>query len=261
MIDTKNKLKKVTKINDDLFIEKNLLKKAPEYLKQFNENYELLSTAEKEQDSLAREKYGEKVATLIAKNFDFDNEIIKDKKRDYIEFAREILYELSSRPYNNPETMIILIQALYGQTNIAYSHTGSHKSVNIEDGNDWVDYLEKQTKNRTLKAYALALRSYQYIVNGEIIGMSVKDRISKSEKDLIYATKWDEENYLAYICLGLIYMDKESSKYDLKKSIRNFNIALEFKNKDVYLDNYLTKEEKMRFMENAKNKVEYLESL
>ena len=148
MIDTKNKLKKVTKINDDLFIEKNLLKKAPEYLKQFNENYELLSTAEKEQDSLAREKYGEKVATLIAKNFDFDNEIIKDKKRDYIEFAREILYELSSRPYNNPETMIILIQALYGQTNIAYSHTGSHKSVNIEDGNDWVDYLEKQTKNR-----------------------------------------------------------------------------------------------------------------
>jgi hypothetical protein len=261
VIDTKNKLKKVAKFNEELFIKKSLLKKAPQYLKEFNETCELLRKAEETQDFVKREEYGKKIAVLIAKNFDFDNEIIKEKKREYVEFSREILYELSSKPYNNPETMIILIQALYGQTNIAYSHIGEHKAVNIEDGNAWVDYLEKQTKNRTLKSYALALRSYQYIVNGEIIGMSVKNRVNKSEKDLIYATKWDEENYLAYICLGLIYMDKESTKYDLDKSIKNFNAALAFKNKNVFLDNYLNKEEKARFMENAKKKVKQLESL
>lgn len=261
MIDTKNKLKKVTKGDESLIIDNTLLKDGPSYLKEFNTSYAQFCSLDEEFDQEERLECGKKAATIIAYKFDFNNELIKDKKKEYIEFSREMLYELSSRPHNNAETMIILIQALYGQTNIAYSHSGEHKVVNIVDGNEWVTYLERQTKNRTLKAYALALRSYQYIVNGEAIGMSVKDRVNKSEKDLIYATKWDPNNYLAYICLGLIYMDSASSKYNLDKSIYNFKTALDFEKEEVFLDKYLSKEEKARFMNNARNKINNLESL
>ena len=252
MMDKKNKEKKVTPVNENLIIDD-----SSRYVKNFNKEYEIFANSS---DS-KRLEAGIKAAIVVATEFDFTNENIKDKKSEYIDFAREMLYEASSKPHFNADAMIFLIRALYGQTNLAYSHQGEHKKNNIEDGNEWVDYLERNTKNRTLKAYALTLRGYQYIVNGDILDMTVKQRLNKTEKDLIYATKWDEENYLAFFALGLLYTDKENTKYSIEKAISNFNKVLELEYEDTFLDNYLSQEEKEHFMSNARKKVDSLKAL
>ena len=247
------------KTNRSLIIEKGKEK----YIKEFNNYYETfcelndseeLSDEEKEK----RLSCGVNAAIVIANSFDFNNEEIKEKKKEYVEFARDILYEAGGKPNNDAVAMMYLIKALYGHTNIAYSHVNEHKLVNIEDGNEWVDYLEKNTKNRVLKAYALTLRAFQYMVNGELLSMSTKERIVKSEKDLIYATKWDIDNYYAYYALGLIYIDEGTSKYNKEKALDNFKKVVEYEDKSATLDMYLTDIEKQRAITNAKKKIQLL---
>lgn len=251
MIDKNNKQKKVTSSDPSLLIESDL-----NYIKEFNKQYEIFCESLDEE----RIEAGLKSAIIIANDFDFNNELIKPRKSDYINFARDILYEASSKPNFNPDAMIYLIRALYGQTNIAYNHNDEYKKNNIEDGNEWVDFLEKNTNNRTLKAYGLTLRVYQYIVNRDIFDYSTSEILNKAEKDLIYATKWDKESYLAFFALGLLYLDSENSKYDIEKSIENFTKVLELKDKTTFLDNYLSKNEKKHFMDNAKKQIEILKS-
>jgi len=251
----------------DLLIEKSLIKHgAPEYLKEFNESYKMFCDLS-EQANLTEDELqiqvakGAEAAIIVASKFDFTREEIHNKKQEYVKFARDMLYMAGGHPNNNADAMIYLIKALYGQTYIAYNHTTDHKVKNIEDGNEWVDYLEKNTNNRVLKAYALTLRAYQYIVNGEEIGMSVKDRLNKSEKDLIYATKWDVDNYFAFFALGLIYIDNGNSKYNVDKAISNFKKVLEYEDTFATLDKYVTREEKERAMTLARRKIEYLKGL
>ena len=246
-------------IIDSTFMDKN----SPAYFKDFNKYYEAFcdlndSDDLSQEDAKKRLNYGVEAAIIIANTFDFNEIILRSKKGDYVNFARNILYEASGDPNNDAEAMIYLIKAFYGHTNIAYSHTNEHKLVNITDGNDWVEYLEKNSKNRVLKAYSLTLRAFQYIVNGELLGMSVKDRLNKSEKDLIYATKWDEDNYYAYYALGLIYFDSGNSKYDKNKASDNFKKVLSYEHDYVELDKYLTNTEKQRAMDNARRKLEVL---
>ena len=96
------------------------------------------------------------------------------------------------------------------------------------------------------------------MVNGQELGMSVKERLNKSEKDLLYATKWDEDNYLAYYALGLLYSDNGNSKYNKEKAIENFTKVTSYKNKDANLDNYLDDGEKDKAINNAKKKIDLL---
>lgn len=240
-----------------------LNKNQPAYFKDFNYYYETFCDLNDKEELSGDEKEkrlecGVDAAIIIADSFDLNHELIKPKRHDYIEFARNILYEAGGKPNNDARAMIYLIKALYAHTNLAYSHTNEHKLINIQDGNEWVEYLEKNTKNGVLKAYALTLRAFQYIVNGEALNMSVKDRINKSEKDLIYATKWDEDNYYAYYALGLIYLDNGNSKYNKDKALENFKKVASYENEFAQLDKYLTDEEKSRAMNNAKNKIKIL---
>jgi hypothetical protein len=251
MIDKNNKQNKRAVADLNLLIDSEI-----DYVKEFNKEYESFCNSNDEE----RINFGVKAAFIIVDKFDFNEEVIKNKKGELITFARDILYEASSKPHFNPEAMMYLIRALYGQTNIAYSHEGEHKKVNIEDGNEWVQFLERNTNNRTLKAYALTLRVYQFIVNNDIFEMEIADILKKAERDLIYATKWDEENYLAFFALGLLYLDPENSKYDLEKSIENFEKCLEFENNTTFLDKYLSQTEKIHFMTNAKKQIEILKS-
>lgn len=244
-------------INEKLMIDNKYIKKDTPHYKEFNELYkEFLNY--NGQDENERIKLGISIATLIADKFDFDKDELKENKNEYITLARDILYITSSKPVNDPISLIYLIKALYGQTNIAYNQMGEHKKVNLEDGNEWVDYLERNTDDRTLKSYALTLRSFQYIVYGESLEISVKDRLKQAEKDLLYASKWDEENYLAYYCLGLLYSDNGNFKYDPDKSLSNFQKAREFEDKLVNIDLYISEIEKEKIMTNAIQKIKTL---
>ena len=201
---------------------------------------------------------GKNAAIIIARYFDFNDTVISSKKSDYIKAAREILYAVGSKPHNDSEALIYIIRALYGQTNIGYNLEGENKGLHIDAGNEWVTYLERHTDDRALKSYALTLRAFQYIVNGDILNMSVKERVKKVETELLYAVKWQDDNYLAYFSLGLLYSDEGHSKYSLTKAIENFNKVLDFKDVDVTLDQYLLFDEKARAMANAKRKVDAL---
>ena len=260
----KNSSDVVVKTDRELIFDMSLLgKKHPAYFKDFNYYYETFCDLNDRNDLSGDEKEkrlecGVEAAIIIADSFDLNHELIKIRKSEYIDFARDVLYEAGGKPNNDARAMIYLIKAFYGHTNIAYSHTNEHKQINIENGNEWVEYLEKNTKNGVLKAYGLTLRAFQYIVNGELLKMSVKDRLNKSEKDLIYATKWDEDNYYAYYALGLIYLDSGNSKYNKDKAIENFKKVLSYEGEFAQLDRYLTDEEKTRAMNNAKNKISLL---
>ena len=256
MVFAKKEVKK-TEANRELLIDESLAKKH-KYLKEFNSHYELFCEASEYGDETKRLNEGKLAARVIAYDFDFSNEIISEKEKDYVKFARDMLYEAGDKPNNDPEALIYLIRAFYGNTSIAYSHFGEHKINNIKSGNEWVDYIEKNTKDRTLKSYALTLRCYEYIVYGEELGMTVKDRLNKTEKDLLYATKWDEDNYLAYYCLGLIYSDNGNSKYNIEKAIENFTKVTAYKGKTVELDKYLDDGEKEKAIRNATKKIESL---
>jgi hypothetical protein len=248
-----------TLIIDNKLINKN----TPKYFKDFNDYYTKFCdlTNQKdlsEIDNTKRLDYGEKAAIIVANYFDFERDEIKDKKNEYITFARDLFYENACKPNLDPDSMIFIIRALYGQTNIAYNQSSEHKIDNIKDGNDWVDELERNTDNHTAKAYGLTLRSYAYMVNAKELGISVKEILNKVENDLIYATKWDENNYIAYYALGLVYIDKANSKYDPNKAIDNFNKVLSFKDKATNLDYYLTETDKARIMSNASKKIDLM---
>lgn len=251
-------------IDETLLIEEKLINKDTLYYKEFNELYnECLRinknetlTKEEELDLVNKAK---QAAKIIAIDFDFEKEELKSLKKNYVKFARDVLYIAGSKPVNDPEAVIYLIRALYGQTNIAYNMSGEHKIVNIEDGNEWVDYIERHTDDRILKAYALTLRAFQYIVNAKELAMAMPSLLKKVESDLLYATKWDEENFLSYLSLGLLYSDTGHSKYDVEKAKDNFNKVLDFKDKETKLEKYLMDDEKNRAMNIAKRKLDSLE--
>ena len=247
----------------DLLVAQEYINEKTSYYSEFNKVYEEFCSLNEKEDLTSEEvtlkiEAGKKVASIITLDFDFNKEEVKSKSTEYIKLARDILYVAGSKPFNDSEALILLVRALYGQTNIAYSQTGEHKIVNIEDGNEWVDHLERDTKDHTLKSYALTLRVFQYMVNGEALGLSVEQRLKKSETDLIYASKWDEENYLAFYALGLLYSDNGNSKYNVEKATTNFKKVLEFKDKETKLDEYLMNGEKERAMENASKKIDSL---
>lgn len=261
MVFAKKEVEK-TKANRDLLLDKSSCKSFS-YLKEFNKHYESFCdlsemNSNDEDINTKRIEAGKLAAKVIAYDFEFNNELISEKKKEYIKFARDMLYEAGNKPNYDSEALIYLIRAYYGQTSIAYSHSGENKEKNIKIGNDWVDHIERNTKDRTLKAYALTLRCYEYMVNGQELGMSVKERLNKSEKDLLYATKWDEDNYLAYYALGLLYSDNGNSKYNKEKAIENFTKVTSYKNKDANLDNYLDDGEKDKAINNAKKKIDLL---
>lgn len=257
MKNKKNATIKDIVINKNLLIDDSLLNKdRPQYQKfndLYNEFCELFSNQEQEQKRI---EIAIEIALVIANEFDFNE--LNENKNEYIALARDILYIASSKPINDSRTLLCLIKALYGQTNIAYNQTGEHKKVNFEDGNEWVDYLEKNTDDRTIKSYALTLRAFQYIVYGASLELSVDDRLKKAEKDLLYASKWDEENYLAFYSLGLLYSDNGNSKYNIDKAKENFNKSLSFKTVKVNLDQYLSEREKDKVMNNANKKIKEL---
>ena len=246
----------------DLLIDETLIDKSRVYYKEFNEFYSKFCDLN-DMGILTSDwaENGKEAAIIVAKDFDFSDLFIDSKKNDYIKVARDILYAVSSKPHNDSEALIYVIRALYGQTNIGYNLEGENKGIHIDGGNEWVTYLERNTNDRTLKSYALTLRAFQYIVNGDILNMTVKERIKKVETELLYAIKWQDDNYLAYFALGLLYCDDGHSKYNPQKALENFNKVLTFKKIDVKLDKYLLFNEKEKAMANAQRKIDELSSL
>lgn len=243
--------------NEELFIDEEVINNSElKCYKEFNLSYGIFCDVSN--DEATRVSNGQRAAIIVANDFDFTRDEIKGKKNEYVNFSRDMLYEAAIKPYNNPIAMMYLIKALYGQTNIAYSQTLEHQGINLNRGNEWVDHLERTTDNKPLKAYALTLRSYEYIINGVHIGMSIEDRIHKAEKDLIYATKWDPQNYFAYFALGLLYMDTYNSKYNVEKALENFEKVVSFENSKAAIDDYLDISEKRRFMSAAYKKISEL---
>lgn len=259
----KSKQTKPTMANKNLIIDDSLFtKETPKYLSDFNDCYKIFYE-KGANDILDEERLenGEKAAIIIADFFDFNRVEVKDKKNEYIKFARDVLYEAASKPNNSSTAMIHLIRALYGQTSIAYSQTQEHKVNNIKDGNEWVDHIERITDNKPLKAYALSLRAYQYIVNGEDLSMPLEERFTKAEKDLLYATKWIDDNYLGHYFLGLVYIDSDNVKYDANKALDNFNKAMSFKEVSSSLDEYVDKDFKNRVMQFTSNKIDAINAI
>lgn len=259
MLNKKNDIHEKIISNRDLLIDDNLLEEYGECYKDFNEYYSTfcdLNDKEDTGDNWAEN--GKEAAIIIARYFDFTKEALKEKKNDYIKMARDILYAVGSKPHNDSKAIIYIVRALYGQTNIAYNLDGESKGIHIDSGNEWVTHLERNTKDRTLKSYALTLRAFQYIVNGDILNMTVKERVKKVETELLYATKWQEDNYLAYYALGLLYSDPGHSKYNLDKAYDNFVKVYSFKDSKVELDDYLLYGEKEKAMTNAKKKADTL---
>ena len=247
-----------TEANKALLIEEKQLENAPAYIKRFNSDYQEfyeLSNGKLDKDKEARRiALVNNLAKMIVEKFDFGNPLLKNKKDNYVSFARNALYECASKPYFDDDAMIIIIRALYGQTILAYPMKAEH----LIDGNEWVTFLERNSDNHTLKAYALALRAYIYIVHGDLFDLGLKKRIDIAQTDLIYASKWDEDNYLAYFCLGLIFSDGDGYKDDHARALENFTKAYSYHDKKVSLDTYLTKEDKERIMNNANNKIKIL---
>lgn len=243
----------------ELLIDIDSLSSKNKHYEDFNEYYsEFCDLNDKENMGKLWMETGKKAAIIVARYFDFNDSAISSKKNDYIKVARDILYAASSKPHNDSEALIYIIRALYGQTNLAYNLEGENKGIHIDGGNEWVTYLERHTDDRTLKSYALTLRAFQYIVNGDVLNMTVSQRIKKVETELLYAIKWQDDNYLAYFALGLLYSDDGNSKYNISKALENFNKVLTFKKISVKLDEYLLFDEKERAMANAKRKIDSL---
>ena len=90
------------------------------------------------------------------------------------------------------------------------------------------------------------------------IDMPNEQRLKTIETDLIYATKWDEKNYLALYALGLVYLNTSSEKYDVNKAINLFERVTALKGKTVELDSYLEECEKTRIIALAEKKLSSL---
>ena len=231
--------------------------------KTFNKKYEeYLSLQDKLTPSKEeRERIvvlGEEMAILIAIEFNFEDKELEGMKEEYVEFARERLVEGTKKPYFRHMSMLYYIRALYGQTNIAFSLEGDNRKTNILLGNDYVTRLERYTDVRALKAYVLALRAYRFIIDGDIIDMELDMRLKTVEKDLVYATKWDTDNYLAQYALALVYLNKNYENYSLEKATNLFKEVLDTKGRKVPLDEYVSEEEKNRIITLAEKKLELL---
>lgn len=198
---------------------------------------------------------GLEIVRYIAKEIDLNDERIKDNANNYIEFARDLLYKFSEKPYNDSRAMLYLAMALCMQTNLAYKASSLSLAKNVECACNWIDKIERKTDNRTIKAYALSLKAYAYMVFGDCFDLTVNERNKRAQKDLIYATKWDEDNYFAYYALALIYLDNKSQFYDLDMYKKYMNKVLEYENKTVKMDDYYKKEDKKRLMEKAKSRI------
>ena len=201
---------------------------------------------------------GEEMAISIAIEFNFEDHELSGMKQEYIEFARERLVDGTRKPYFRAMSMLYYIRALYGQTNIAFNLEGDNRKTNILLGNDYVTRLERYTDIRALKAYVLALRAYRFIVDGDVIDMSQEARLKTVEKDLVYATKWDIDNYLAQYALALVYLNKNYENYNVDKAIGLFTEVLDTKDRKVPLDEYMSEEEKNRIISLAEKKLELL---
>ena len=244
--------------NRDLIIDESLVS-SKSYYKDFNKCYSVFCNLNDEEDlNETWAENGKEAAIIVARHFDFSDSVVSSKKNEYIKMAREILYAVGSKPHFDSEALIYIIRALYGQTNIGYNLDGENKGIHIDAGNEWVSFLERNTSNRTLKSYAVTLKAFQYIVNGDVLNMTVAQRVKKAETELLYAVKWQEDNYLAYFALGLLYSDDGHSKYNASKALENFERVLEYKNVPVKLDDYLLFGEKNKAMENAKKKINSL---
>lgn len=201
---------------------------------------------------------GEEIAILIARDFDFSDEEIAKKKKSYVEFARERLVDASKKPYYRQLAMLFYIRALYGQTNLAFSHEGENKARNIGIGNDYVTRLERYTDDRALKGYVLALRAYRLLIDWDLLDLPIEIRQKKILNELLYATKWDDHNYLAEYALGLLYLNKSWDTYDEKKAKEQFELVAKLDGVKVDLDKYIDAQEKDRIIGLAKKKLESL---
>ena len=84
MMDKKNKEKKVTPVNENLIIDDSSC-----YVKNFNKEYEIFANSS---DS-KRLEAGIKAAIVVATEFDFTNENIKDKKSEYTHIDYYLAYK------------------------------------------------------------------------------------------------------------------------------------------------------------------------
>jgi len=231
--------------------------------KDFNKKYEqykklseILTPSKEEKQELVL--LGEELAILVAKDFDFSDEEISNRKKQYVEFARERLVEASKKPYYRELAMLFYIKALYGQTNLAFSHEGTNKKKNIDLGNDYVTRLERYTDDRALKGYVLALRAYRLLIDWNLLELPIETRQKKILNELLYATKWDDHNYLAEYALGLLYLNEAWDTYDVDKAKVQFEIVSKLDGVKVPLDKYINIEEKERIIKLAQNKLKEL---
>lgn len=259
------KVKKVELVADrNLLINEEIIGDDDLVYKDFNNVYKQFCDLNEKED-LSKEELNlkiellKKVVYLVAFDFDLEKEIIKDKANEYVFFTRDALYWLANKPYHDAESIMILIKSLYGQTNVGYAHTDETKESLIKDGNAWVEYLERNTKDKVLKSYAATLRAFQYIVNGELLELTIPERLHKTERELKYAICWNQDNYLAYYAMGLLYSDSANDKYNKDLAIENFKKVGEYDNKENDLDKYLVHGEKQKAMDNASKKVILLE--
>jgi hypothetical protein len=245
------------------FVDYEITKPSKKCYKTFNEKYK---EYKKLQDILTPTKpqreqmviLGEEMAILVADEFDFNDSEVSGLKKEYIEFARERLVAGTRKPYFRVMSMLYYIKALYGKTNVAFNLEGTNRKVNLLLGHDYVTRLERYTNVHALKAYVLSLRAYKYISDGDVLDMSNEKRLKTIETDLIYATKWDEKNYLALYALGLVYLNTSSEKYDVNKAINLFERVTALKGKTVELDSYLEESEKTRIIALAEKKLSSL---
>lgn len=259
------KAKNVTIVaNRDLLIKEEYIGEEDNLYREFNEAFNEFCDLN-DRGTLDKVETKRKVEVLkkaafsIVFDFDFQKEAIKDKTAEYIFFARDAIYWLAHKPTCDAESTMLLVRILYGQTNVGYIHNDENKAKMISDGNEWVEYLEKHTDNKTLKSYAATLRAFQYLANGELLEMSIEERLTKTERELKYAICWDTSNYLAYYALGLLYSDDANDKYNKDLAIENFNKVLEYQDRDTELDKYLIHGEKEKAIDKSNEKKLLLE--
>jgi hypothetical protein len=201
---------------------------------------------------------GEEMGILIARDFDFNDQEVANRKKEYVEFARERLVDATRKPYYRPVAMLFYIKALYGQTNIAFNLDGDNRKINIGIGNDYVTRVERYTDDRSLKAYVIALRAYRLLMDGYLLELAQEDRNKKIEKELQYAALWDENNYLAVYALGLVYLNKSWDTYSEEKAKEQFKKIVKLEKVEVGLDKYIDENEKQRIITMAKRKLSEL---